>query len=230
VGIRKGEPWGSPWNAPPDVTVSGGDAALAAAVAAQVAHPIAAIAWTPVPDADFARAVSLSAEAQTRMGLSLPCDALGVRLPAHGADEELLAVNAVVLGTAPDRTGRLTRSATVRVTADARVIHDGPATGVLVGNGQFLRGADVIPRGHPGDGRVEIQVYAMAPNERAAMRHRLPQGTHVPHPGIRQASAATRVEVELHGHPWPLELDGIEHPATASVAVTVVAQRFNLLI
>jgi len=228
VGISKGQPWGTPWSGPPDLTVSGTDAALASAV---TAHPHPTIAWTPAGDADFARAVSLGVGEHERMGLSLPCDALGVRVPAQAEGAEpLLAVNAVVLGTSPDRTGRLTRTASVRVTADGRIVHDGPTTGVLVGNGQFLRGADVIPRGHPGDGRVEIQVYAVAAAERAAMRHRLPQGTHVPHPGIRQASAATEVIVELDGQAWPLELDGIELPATSSVTVRVVVQRFALLI
>ena len=35
------------------------------------------------------------------------------------------------------------------------------ATTVVVLVGQYLRGADVSPRGHPGDGAAEVQVYAM---------------------------------------------------------------------
>ncbi|HEX5586711.1 MAG TPA: hypothetical protein VFZ17_05345 [Acidimicrobiia bacterium] len=226
-GIRKGEPWGSPWSGPPDLSVSGTDAALAAAVAA---HPDSTIAWTPASGADFARAVSLGGDAATRLGLSLPCDALAVRTGASADGTEMLAVNAVVVGTGPDRTGRLTRNANVRVTADGRLLHEGAATGVLVGNGQFLRGTDVVPRGHPGDGRVEIQVYAVPAGERSAMRRRLPHGTHVPHPGIRQASARSTVEVDVEGQEWPLELDGVEHPAVTSIEIRVVAQRFALLI
>ena len=58
----------------------------------------------------------------------------------------------------------------------------------MVASGQYLRGADLVPRGHPGDGRVEVQVYAVRRGERAAMRSRLPQGVHLPHPDITQTS------------------------------------------
>ena len=49
------------------------------------------------------------------------------------------------------------------VTVDGRTVHDGPATSVVVANGQFSGTADLAPRGHPGDGRLEVQVYALRP-------------------------------------------------------------------
>ena len=63
----------------------------------------------------------------------------------------------------------------------------------MVASGQYLRGIDVVPRGHPGDGRVEVQVYAVAAGERAGVRARLPQGVHLPHPDITQTTGR-RVE------------------------------------
>ena len=53
-------------------------------------------------------------------------------------------------------------------------------------------GHDVVPRGHPGDGRVEVQVYAVRPGQRAGVRSRLPQGVHLPHPDITQTGRPPR--------------------------------------
>ena len=62
-----------------------------------------------------------------------------------------LAVNIVVVGTPPGRVRSWHRSA-LRVGDDR-------AWGVVVASGQFHEGVDVVPRGHPGDGRLEVQVY-----------------------------------------------------------------------
>jgi diacylglycerol kinase family enzyme len=90
----------------------------------------------------------------------------------------------VVSGLPPDRLRAWTRARRVEVRVDGRLVHDGPATTVVVANGQFRHGADLVPRGHPGDGRLEVQVYALRAGERAAMRRRLPGGGHLPHPRI----------------------------------------------
>src|SRR6185436_13282717 len=104
----------------------------------------------------------------------LPLDAL--RLP------DGLACNLVIAGTAPDRLGWATGEAAIEVAVDGDPWFAGQATTVVVANGQFLRGADLVPRGHPGDGRAEVQVYALTRRARRPMRRRLPTGTHVPHP------------------------------------------------
>ena len=96
----------------------------------------------------------------------------------------------------------------MRVVIDTRVVHDGAALAVVVASGQYLRGNDVVPRGHPGDGRAEVQVYSLTRGERAAMRERLPLGVHLPHPRIRTASGR-RVEVQAMGSPRPVEVDGV---------------------
>ena len=96
----------------------------------------------------------------------------------------------VVVGVAPDRATWSSAAPGLRVRVGDRVVHDGPATAVVVASGQYLRGADVVPRGHPGDGRAEIQVYAVKRGERAGVRSRLPQGVHLPHPDITQGERA----------------------------------------
>jgi hypothetical protein len=179
--IRPGEPWGSPASSPPDLVVDGDDAALAAAVAAA---PGALVAFRPGPGSDLARAVGLRAGAEAAAPIpvgpatEVPVDA--VRIEGDG-----LACNAVVLGTPPDRLRWARAASTVEVEVDGQPWFAGSATTVVIANGQFLRGADLVPRGHPGDGRMEIQVYELRRRERKAMRRRLATGAHVPHPRIR---------------------------------------------
>jgi len=234
-GVRKGERWGAPSTAPADTTTTGDDRALARVVADALAGGPGSgsqgsgaarvrIAWRAAPDADFARAVSAT-RASDETPYDLPCDALRVTA-SHGAPG--VAVNMAVLGTAPDRARWWDRSARVRVSVDGRVVHDGRATGVVVANGEFLRGAAVIVRGHPGDGRLEVQVYAVPRGQRGALRRRVRTASHVPHPGIVQASGR-RVEIEVAGHGWALESDGLAGPRTREVVVEILPEAFVLV-
>ena len=124
-----------------------------------------------------------------------------------------MAVNAVVLGIAPTKL----RGSTVGVRSPwwstAAPCSTGTATTVVIANGQFLDGCDLVPRGHPGDGRVEVQVYALDAGGAGPMRRRLPSGTHLPHPRITATTGRT-VEVDAPAsRAWPLTVDG--EPATA---------------
>jgi len=177
------------------------------------------------PDAasDFARAVASPSEPEG--AVEVCCDALSVE--ADGVTST--AVNMVVFGTAPDRQRWWSRSRRVLVRVDGRVVHDGAATGVVVGNGQHLRGNDVIPRGHPGDGRAEVQVYFLEPRERAAMRARLARGDHVPHPRIRAASGS-RIEVWAAEGIRRLEVDGEARSPVTEMTITVRPSAFTLLL
>ena len=53
-------------------------------------------------------------------------------------------------------------------------------------NAEYVGTADVAPRGHPNDGRLDVLHVAaqMTLRERWAARNRLPTGTHVPHPRL----------------------------------------------
>jgi diacylglycerol kinase family enzyme len=100
---------------------------------------------------------------------------------------------------------------------------------VIIANGEFLNGADAVPRGHPGDGRIEVQVYAMDRGRRRGMRLRLGRGTHVPHPEITQASGR---HVEVHVSPRSLALvcDGAVRGEVSNLDVTVRPSAFYLLV
>ena len=200
----------------PDATGTGDAAALARLVAA---HPGARLGFQPDDRCDLARAVGL-----TSGGLGtfeVPIDALD--LTDRGR-----AVNLVVLGVAPDQLRVWHRRRPVTVRVDGRVRFDGSATTVVVANGQFLRGADVVPRDHPGDGRLEVQVYAAAPAARVELRRRIHGGGHLPHP---QIVTTTGREVDVS---WrratPLEGDGRRVAPAERLEVRVVPGAFRLVV
>lgn len=207
-----------PTSEPPDLDVTGRDADLAAAVAA---HPGALVRFHPQPDSDLARAVGLNPEVE--MGVALPLDALLLDEGDGG-----LAMNLLIVGVPPDQCRRSSRSVSVDVTLDGTPWWSGRATTVVIATGQFLRGLDLVPRGHPGDGRVEVQVYALKGRERGAMRARLATGTHVPHARIAQRSGA-RFEVRS-AKPLPLEVDGEARSPVEHLTVQVVPAALQLLV
>src|SRR5690349_14623575 len=135
--IRPGEEWGGATRDPPELEVRGTDADLARS---NIDGRL--VRFDPAPDSDLARAIGL--EADVVRGLALPLDLLALG-PAGRA------VNMAVVGTPPDRLTRRAREFAARVEIDGRLAHDAPATTVVVAIGEFLRGHDVVPRGHPGD-------------------------------------------------------------------------------
>jgi hypothetical protein len=216
--IGPGEPWGSPASAPPDLEVEGDDAALASAVAGA---PGGLVRFRPDATSDFARAVGLRPGSDPAPPASeVPVDA--VRWP------DGLACNAIVLGVAPDELRWGSPARGLEVAVDNEPWFAGHATTVVIANGQFLRGADVAPRGHPGDGRLEVQVYALRRSERRAMLRRLRTGTHVPHPRIRTRAART---VDVRGpRPLALEVDRRTRKAVTTLRAEVVPAAFRLLV
>jgi diacylglycerol kinase family enzyme len=218
--VEKGVPWEQPATGPAEWHVDGDDATLAAAVRD---HPGARVEFRPDAGSDLARALGVHEPGAGTWELGI--DAL--RVTADG--RELFGINVLVVGVAPDRATWLTAAPGIRVRVADRVVHDAPATAVVVASGQYLRGADLVPRGHPGDGRAEIQVYAVPRGQRAGVRSRLPQGIHLPHPDITQTSGQ-RVEIRADRGPLPVELDGVSAPPAQLVTVEVVPRAFVLVI
>jgi hypothetical protein len=215
--LRRGEPWGRAASGPPDVDVAGDDTDLAAVA---MSNRGALVRFRPSPRSDIARALGLGPAGAGTTEVAI--DALAIE-PDDGA------VNAVVLGPPPDRLRWTTRASNITVRVDGRPWFRGRATTVVVASGQFLRGADLVPRGHPGDGRAEVQVYALTRRARSLMRRRLPTGTHVPHPGIR-GGRARRVEVEVAGRGLPVEVDGRPRGRTTRLGVILVPAAIRLLV
>jgi hypothetical protein len=95
-------------------------------------------------------------------------------------------------------------------------------------NGQYLRGLDLSPRGHPGDGVAEAQLYALPPGARRAMRTRLTTGAHLPHRAIT-IRRARRVVVRA-SRPAALEVDGAATGEVTALEVTLRAGAYRLLV
>jgi YegS C-terminal NAD kinase beta sandwich-like domain len=218
--LRHGQPWGRPASAPPDVELSGDDVDLAAAVAC---HPGALVRFRPSPTSDIARALGLGPDAAASTEVAI--DSLVIEVDALG---DTTAVNTVVVGRPPDRLGWTTRGAPMSITVDGRPWFAGEATTGVVASGQFLRGSDLVPRGHPGDGWAEVQVYALPRNERRAMRRRLASGTHVPHPLIK-TGRARHLEIEI-ARPVPLEVDGRARGQVSRVVVNLEPGAIRILL
>jgi len=216
--IRPGEEWGNPTSAGADLEVAGGDADLAVAAANR---PGALIRFRPDASSDFAGAVGLGADSAAELGIEVTLDLLRL-------GDGRVATNMVIVGTPPTSSRRIVRRIVATVLVDGRSVFEGRCTAVVVATGQFRRGLDLVPRGHPGDGRAEVQVYAVAARERRALRARLATGTHVPHPRITQRTGA-RVEVRLDRRA-PLEIDGRPAPGTDRVEIEVVPDAYRLLL
>jgi YegS C-terminal NAD kinase beta sandwich-like domain len=216
--LRPGQPWGSEASGPADLEVAGGDGMLAAVLGRGVVDPL--VRFAAAPDSDLARAVGLVAGA-VPAGVALPLDVVEISVGG-------VAVNSVVVGVAPDRLRAWHRPAGLSVEIDGAPVDARGATTLVVMNGQYLRGLDVSPRGHPGDGVAEAQLYALPPGARRAMRSRLATGAHLPHPAIT-VRRAHRLAVRAP-RPIPLEIDGAPAGRITGVELTLRPAAYRLLV
>ena len=231
--LRPGQSWGTEASGPPDLEVSGGDAVLAEVIGRGLADPL--LRFSAAPGSDLARAIGLVAGAASA-GLALPLDVLefaagpasGVRPPGYGGKGTPVAVNSIVVGMPPDRLRSWHRRAGLSVEIDGAVVDAAGATSLVVMNGQYLRGLDLSPRGHPGDGVAETQLYALPPGARRAMRTRLTTGAHLPHPAIT-IRRARRVVVRA-SRPAALEVDGAAAGKVTALEITLRAGAYRLLV
>ena len=222
--VRPGQPWGTEASGPPDLEVSGSDGMLASVLGGGVADLL--VRFAPQPGSDLARAVGLVAGAAAT-GMALPLDALAVQV-GSAPGEIRVAVNSVVVGVAPDRLRAWHRPAGLSVEIDGAPLDAAAATTLAVMNGQYLRSVDVSPRGHPGDGVAEAQLYALPPTARRAMRTRLATGAHLPHPAITVRRAH---HVTLRAtRPVPLEIDGTPAGRITALEITLRPAAYRLLV
>jgi len=77
---------------------------------------------------------------------------------------------------------------------------------LAVGNAQWLGAWNLWPRGHPNDGRLDVVDAHLPVGDLRKVRRRLPTGSHLPHPGIRERRVrAETLELE---RPLGFWLDG----------------------
>ena len=82
----------------------------------------------------------------------------------------------------------------------------GPVLAVM--NAEFVGDWDIAPRGHPNDGRVEVQLAdpELGVRERWQARARLGDGGHIPHPSI--ATRSVRTASWTFDRPLDVAVDG----------------------
>jgi hypothetical protein len=217
VSIKRGEEWSKPRSGDVATQVSGNDADLAAAI--HNLAPASLVQYMPTAHSDLARAIGLNDGA---------CLTNEVALDALRVTDEITACNMAVIGTPPDHLRRRSPRSEIRVEIDDVGDLVAGASTVVVAIGQFLRGNDVVPRGHPGDGRAEVQIFSVEPGKERAMRRRLATGAHVPGPGIIQRTGR-KIQIQA-SRPLALEVDGVAREPTDRLELEVLPDRYRLLI
>lgn len=84
------------------------------------------------------------------------------------------------------------------------------------------------PRAHPGDGLLDIADATVPAGERLKVRSRLPQGAHLPHPGI-QASRTRAAQVVLE-RSLPIRLDGEPVGSFRTISVRVEPDALRVVV
>lgn len=99
---------------------------------------------------------------------------------------------------------------------------------VVVMNAQHLGRWNVAPRSHPNDGRVDVFEADLSIGDRWKAWRRLPTGTHVPHPGIRQERTSGRqFDLDRGMRVW---LDGRDLGPARSLSVRCVADALTVVV
>ncbi|MGI8758575.1 MAG: diacylglycerol/lipid kinase family protein [Acidimicrobiales bacterium] len=95
-------------------------------------------------------------------------------------------------------------------------------------NAAWLGRWNLGPRAHPGDGLLDTYDARLTPRQALQVRARLPQGAHLPHPGIagRRAKA---VQVDL-GRRLPVRLDGEVVAAARALSVRVEPDALTVVV
>ena len=208
MSIRPGDSWGTPTDSAPDFVVVGSDGDLARSIQSWP-HRNPLVSFEPNNESDLAKSLGLSALRESALNSGVATTKISAQIDAIEykiAGKTNLAMNAIEVGVSPLVLRATSRSKEISVTINGRRFFNGLASGVVVANGQFIGAADLVPRSHPGDGRLEIHIYSLKAGERSAMRRRLATGSHLPHPRITTGSGA-RVRIEIKGGAWPIRAD-----------------------
>lgn len=202
MSIRRGSEWGTVIDLPDDVTIVSSDAELARLCAAgtESQRPIA------LAGGDLARTMGGGAPGRFHRGASVVRAAVDIVEVTTEGRSSVFVAHLV----ARRRTWR--------------------GSVVFAMNAQFIGQRDVAPRGHPGDGRIEVlQVAPTMPwRARLAARRRAITGTHLPHPDLA-VSSVTRTRLSFD-RPQRIYLDGVFWTSTTQIELTVRPAAVEVLV
>jgi hypothetical protein len=207
--IRRGEPWGSEVPRPEHLVVASDDHELAELLHAGERNPIAlaggdllrTVGGRSPDDRETLLHTSAGRSLDDRETLlALPVDLVLVRLD----DADPRPAVAHVVARSPWWSGSWWRGEIV-----------------VVMNAEFVGDADVAPRGHPNDGRVEtLRTVSMPLRQRLEVRRRLPAGAHLPHPDLETRS--TRATAWEFRRRRTVVVDGVHAGTARRLGVEVV--------
>ncbi|MHB1138015.1 MAG: diacylglycerol kinase family protein [Microthrixaceae bacterium] len=200
--IRRGASWGAPGSLPADAPVLEDDrsaaAVLQAAYDAGEALPVIGLVG-----GDLHRTMGSprhdAAALREGRGMRFPID-LGLLEPDPGSDSDADP------GSVHRPGARLFLAHLVARTTTSGGLWRGRT--VVVMNAAFVGTANLGPRAHPNDGRLDVTDGSLGWTDRRAARRRAPSGAHVPHPALTER----RVRSLDIGATTPMQLvlDGVD--------------------
>ncbi len=192
--ISKGSSWGRTVTRPAGLRLAATDAELATLLSDGTGRPVA------VSGGDMFRTMGSRPMGDRTDLMAFPLDVVDVDLDGRAP---IVAVSHV-LARLPTRWGGAWR---------------GPI--LVVMNAEFIGDADVAPRGHPNDGRVETLLVdeSMTARQRWASHRRMRNAMHLPHPQISTRSVRSAVfdfDMALR-----VFADGVDVGSARSMTITV---------
>lgn len=197
MSIGKGADWGVEGEVPADVVACDSDRALGMAVGDGREAVVAG--------GDMA--ITIGASVVPGIGDSgrrLPIDLMDVELVNRGRRHMIVASSHVMIHGVRRRGGRLRGE-----------VH-------WIMNAQYFDGRDLVPRGHPNDGRLEVLSVdpRMGPRQRLLAWNRARTGRHLPHPHL---SVRSLKEIVIECRGAIVMVDGVRVGRADSVNVRVRA-------
>jgi len=197
--IRKGQPWGVASPLPPSSPVVASDAAFGALLAAGPPWPVVGLLGGDLCHTLGGRGDE--ARLHSAEAMTFPVDVLAVSL--DGGPPVWCVAHVVA------RSGGWRRV-------------------YIAANAQWIGEWNVAPRGHPDDGRVDTLAWELGRREARKVMARLPQGAHLPHPGL--TTSAGRSASVSWPRPRRVWVDGAVAGRARSVTLTVEPDALRVVV